>query len=146
MIRKINKEDEKEFFDMVCTFYSSDAVTHNINIENVRKTFDNAVLELDESLIVHIIEKDDRICGYSILAVYWSNEAGGKTVQIEEIFIKNEFRGKGLAKDYFNFLFEKFDFARRFRLEATSVNLKAINFYKSLGFKALDYEQFVIDK
>ena len=39
-------------------------------------------------------------------------------------------RGKGVATQYFNYLFDKYSDAKRFRLEVVKDNVKAISLYK----------------
>ena len=73
-------------------------------------------------------------------------EAGGNTLWFEDLYIRKEFRSRGLGKEYFNYIFNTFKNIRRYRLEVEEENQSAIKLYTSLGFRFLDYKQMIIDK
>ena len=47
---------------------------------------------------------------------------------------------------YFNYLFDKYSDAKRFRLEVVKDNVKAVSLYKKMGFTDVSYGQMKIDK
>ena len=61
-----------------------------------------------------------------------------------EIYILPEFRGHGLAHEFFASLRE-LEPAARYRLEIEPDNLRAKRLYAEMGFSRLDYEQMVMD-
>ena len=71
-------------------------------------------------------------------------EVGGKTVWIEELYIRDAYRGKGYGSEFFKWLKEN-EPAARFRLEAEPSNFKAIKLYEKWGFCVLPYSQMVLD-
>jgi ribosomal protein S18 acetylase RimI-like enzyme len=73
-------------------------------------------------------------------------EAGGDTLWLEDLYIRKDFRNKGLGKEYFNFIFSEYKGVRRFRLEVEDTNERAVKLYKSLGFEFLEYKQMILDK
>lgn len=144
MLRSININDKKEYIEMTKEFYTSEAVLHSIPQEYIETTFDNLVNNTPYAK-GYMIEYNGEIAGYVLLAITYSNEVGGKVVWIEEIFIKEEFRGKGIGKNVFGQIKELNKDAKRFRLEVTKENLGAIRLYENLGYENLDYLQMTID-
>ena len=51
-----------------------------------------------------------------------------------------------MATQYFNYLFDKYSDAKRFRLEVVKDNVKAVSLYKKMGFTDVSYGQMKIDK
>lgn len=144
MLRNININDKKEYIEMTKEFYTSEAVLHSIPQEYIETTFDNLVNDTPYAK-GYMIEYNGEVAGYVLLAITYSNEVGGKVVWIEEIFIKEEFRGKGIGKKVFGQIKELNKDAKRFRLEVTKENLGAIRLYENLGYENLDYLQMTID-
>lgn len=144
MLRSVNINDKKEYIEMTKEFYTSEAVLHSIPQEYIETTFDNLVNNTPYAK-GYMIEYNGEIAGYALLAITYSNEVGGKVVWIEEIFIKEEFRGKGIGKNVFGQIKELNKDAKRFRLEVTKENLGAIRLYENLGYENLDYLQMTID-
>ena len=61
------------------------------------------------------------------------------------MFIKEEYRSKGIAKSYFKQVMENHPEAVRFRLEVCASNTKAIDLYKLMGFEKLEYDQMIFN-
>lgn len=78
-----------------------------------------------------------------LLAKTWSQEAGGLTVWIEEIYVTPPHQGKGQGRAFFQFLREHVP-AARFRLETEAGNVRAKALYKREGFRPLPYESFIL--
>ncbi len=143
MIRKITQSDKQEYIKMVTEFYSSDAVIKPIPEKNIEATF-SELMQSDVYAEGFIIESNGQTAGYALLAKTFSQEAGGLCVWIEELFIKNKFRGKGLGKEFFEFLFKSRP-AARYRLEIEPENEVAVALYKKKGFGFFEYGQMVKD-
>ena len=92
---------------------------------------------------LYLIENGGQTAGYALLALTFSNEAGGDVVWLDEIYIRPEFQGKGLGNEFFDFLEKEFASAARFRLEVESDNEGAVRLYKRRGFRPLEYVQFI---
>ena len=65
-------------------------------------------------------------------------------VTIEEIYIDEEYRGRGMATQFFEYLKSKEGIAR-LRIEVESDNEGAKRLYERMGFELLPYLQMVID-
>lgn len=143
MFRKANQNDKEFLFEMFDEFYASDAVLHPIDRSYYQNTFDE-LIRSDRYLEVYIIETDGQRVGYAMLSKSYSPEAGGKIIWIEEIYIKKEYRSLGLGSEFIAFLENKYkNSVKRLRLEAEPGNDRAIKLYLSLGFKPLNYEQYI---
>ena len=92
------------------------------------------------------MEKDGQPAGYALLSLTYSNEAGGLCVLLEEIYVREDFRGCGLGKEFFSWTENRYPQARRFRLEVTASNARAAALYTRLGYKKLDYVQMIKDR
>lgn len=143
-MRDLLPDDRTVFLSMVKSFYLSAAVAHNVHPRNFEKTFE-AALSKSPFIRAFIIEDEGVPAGYAILSFTYSNEAGGMVVLIEELYINETCRGKGLGRKFFEFLEQEYPLAKRFRLEVRKTNKKAIALYDGLGYNVLDYVQMVKD-
>ena len=130
---------------MMEEFYSSPAVMHKVDKQNFYNTFDLAVTD-NPYVKIYVMENESIIIGYCQISLSYSNEAGGLCVFIEELMIKEEFRNKGYGKEFIDFVFSSYKYAKRFRLEVTKENENAISLYNKMGFDTLSYIQMIIDK
>ena len=141
MIRRMNISDKDSFFNMSKEFYESGAALQNIPERNIIMTFDT-VISGSPYADAYIISSDGKPAGYALLAITYSNEAGGIVAWIEEIYILSEYRVKGLGAKLIEFIEEEYkDKAVKLRLEVEESNKGAARLYERLGFKYLDYIQ-----
>ena len=73
-----------------------------------------------------------------MLAKSYSTEYGKRCIWIEDIYIKEDYRGKGIGSEFFRFLEENYPDVL-FRLEAEEENERAIHVYKKSGFDVMPY-------
>lgn len=145
MIRKLRKEDKEEFISMVEDFYHSEAVLYTISKENITNTFEEFIEDSPYGK-VYIIEYEKKTAGYAQISFSFSNEAGGMVIWIEELYIKEQYRGFGLGTKALDFIMEQYKpKAKRFRLELTEENKGAENLYLNKGFVRLEYAQMLYD-
>lgn len=144
MIRPVNIEDKDEYMKMAEEFYSSDAVSHKIPRENFEKAFE-AAINKNPFIRLYFIEKDGAAAGYAAVAVTFTTEGGGNTLWLDELYIKSEYRGKGLGREVLAFLKADGD-AKRIRLEITPENQRAERLYISEGFEPCEYRQLIYDR
>jgi len=127
-------EDYSELLNIVLELYREDPAGEPITEEKIRKTVNELNRQPGKSKI-YIFEEQNMIIGYCILIFYWSNEFGGNILNIDEIFVKEKWRNKGICTRFLNMLYEKFNHSvAAFRLEVTPSNLHAKNYYLKAGF------------
>ncbi|MCU6719025.1 GNAT family N-acetyltransferase [Porcipelethomonas ammoniilytica] len=144
MIREIKSDDKIDFIKMCMDFYNTDGVDHSIPVSNMEKTF-NLLMEGLDFAKAYVCEKNNKTVGYILLALTYSNEAGGMVVWLDEIYVKPEFRSQGIGSELIDFVIEKYkNKISRFRLEITESNIGAKKLYLSKGFKDLSYRQMEI--
>lgn len=139
-IRTMTCADRDEYFEMSRAFYDSGAAHRPIE-EKKRESFWEEIL-LGELVKGYLLEYDGETAGYALAFYYASQEFGGRTLFLDEIFIKEKFRGRGLAKRFFAF-FEKNEDPVACRLEVERSNVRAVGLYRSLGYETLDYMQMI---
>ena len=143
MIRKIIIEDKNEYIKMAEDFYNSPAVLSSVP----RSNFEDAFEELMKSSTyaeAFIFEQETEIAGYGLIAKTYSQEAGGTVIWIEEIYVKEKFRNKGLGSEFINYVKENIP-AKRYRLETEPDNKKAQKLYKRHGFSHLEYINYSLE-
>lgn len=73
-----------------------------------------------------------------MVAKSFSTEFGKPCVWIEDLYIKDEYRGLGLGKQLMNFITDKYTNCI-FRLEVEKENEIAVKLYEKCGFSVLPY-------
>ena len=143
-IRKFADVDREIVIDMMRRFYNSPAVITNGSEKIFDLNFDACIK--DSSFVEgYVFVVDEKIIGYGMLVKSFSTEFGGECIWIEDIFIEKNFRGKGIGTQFMNFIKEKYP-DKILRLETETDNSKAVNLYKSCGFKELPYLELVFIK
>ena len=144
--RYFTAEDKPSFYRMVKKFYAPPAVLHFPSDDVMLSCFD-ASLENPEYIKGFMFEADEKEAGYAIVSMKFETEVGGFAAWIEELFVEEEFRSKGIGSAFFEHLKKELSGRmKRIRLEVGDENDGAKQLYKRLGFEPLDYRQMVIDK
>jgi len=136
-IRLMTKNDKTEVLEMMRIFYNSPAVFTNGSEKIYSDDVENCVND-NPYLEGYIIENSNEIQGYSMIAKSFSTEFGKQCIWIEDLYIKDAFRGMGLGNMLMEFIEEKYKDCI-FRLEVEEENERAINLYKKCGFDVLPY-------
>jgi ribosomal protein S18 acetylase RimI-like enzyme len=144
--RDITAADHDLILPMVADFYRTDAVDHEVPVEIMERSFAACVDPGEPLLRGVLVSRGEEAVGYVYLTFCYSAEVGGRCVFIEEIFLKEQFRGMGLGKEIMAWMEKEYPEVRRFRLEVTQVNKSAIRLYEKSGYKYLKYDQMVFDK
>ena len=122
---------------MMRAFYNSPAVSTNGAEEIFEADIDNCIGECPY-IEGYIFEKEGNIQGYAMAAKSFSTEFGKQCIWLEDIYIKEEYRGSGIGKLFIEYIKEKYPDAV-FRLEVETENKQAVNLYKKCGFEFLPY-------
>lgn len=144
--RDLTPEDHDLVVPMVQAFYRSDAVDHPVDAAILERSFQDAASPAEPLLRGLLIQWEDKPAGYMYLTQCYSAEVGGRCVFLEEIFLKEEYRRRGLGAQVMAWLEGEYPAARRFRLEVTQANQGAVSLYQKAGYTFLRYEQMVLDK
>lgn len=143
MFRELTSSDKELYLKYVDIFYHTDVVESPVPEENYEATF-NELMRSDDYLKCYIFEYEGSPCGFVLLSKTFSQEAGGLSVTIEEIYIDEQYRSKGMATEFFEYL-KGIEKIKRLRIEVEDYNEGAKRLYERMGFKLLPYLQMVID-
>lgn len=143
-VRRLRKEDKELFLSFLHKFYHSEAVLHPTDRTLHLNIFDE-VMRSDVYLMCYVFSFDKEDAGYALLSKSFCPEVGGSIIWIEQLYINESFRGKGIAKKFLQFIESEFG-ADRIRLEVEEDNEGAISLYKKNGYRFLPYLQMVKDK
>ena len=127
--------------EMMRVFYASDAVLTN-GSEEIFSSNVEACVGDSPYLGGYVFEDESGIQGYAMCAKSFSTEFGKPCVWIEDLFIKENYRGHGLGSDFLAFISEKYKDCV-IRLEAEKENERAIHVYKKAGFDILPYTEII---
>ena len=83
------------------------------------------------------IEVDGAVAGYMVICFGYSLSFGGRDAFVDEIYLHEPFRGRGLGRDALTFMIKE---ARRvgvkaLHLEVNEQNVRARRLYETLGFE-----------
>ena len=156
--RDYEEKHFRDFSEMVFCLYGEDPEGEAISEEKIRRTVRES-MERPEKLRIVLIcaggedEAGDAavttganaaVVGYSILVFYWSNEYGGDIVNIDELYIKKEFRKGGIASNFIKCQMGAYKNTRAIAIETTPSNEAAASLYKKLGFKASPNDHMIL--
>lgn len=140
MIRKFVPEDREDYIRFSTEFYNSSAVDKPVPREHFEQGFDE-MMRSDVYVQGYMLVCDGNNVGYCVTMKTYSVEAGGITIWIDELFMLEEYRSKGLGRELFKYIEENGDKKlRRIRLEVELENGRAISLYKKMGFEPAPYD------
>lgn len=140
MIRKFVSEDREDYIRFSTEFYNSSAVDKPVPREHFEQGFDE-MMRSDVYVQGYMLVFDGNNVGYCVTMKTYSVEAGGITIWIDELFVLEEYRSKGLGRELFKYIEENGDKKlRRIRLEVELENGRAISLYKKMGFEPAPYD------
>ena len=143
-IRKFQKEDKELFLSYLNKFYHSEAVLHPTDTQLHLNIFDE-LMRSEEYLVGYTFTLEGENVGYGLLSKSFCPEIGGSIVWIEQLYINEDNRGKGIATEFLDFIEKQFG-PDRIRLEVEEDNENAISLYKKKGYRFLPYLQMVKDR
>lgn len=145
ILRPFSAADRAVYLQMAHDFYRSEAVDHAIPDHYIEKTAD-AVLAGTPFASIYLFEVDGTVAGYVLLLHGWSQEGGGSTIWVDELYVLPPFRGQGVATAFFREVRRRYPDTARFRLEIEPDNRKAQALYERMGYKILNYRQMVLEE
>jgi ribosomal protein S18 acetylase RimI-like enzyme len=136
-IRNMTRQDKDSVLEMMRIFYASPAVLSNGSEEIFGADIENCVGD-SPYLEGYIFEEAKELCGYAMVAKSFSTELGKPCIWIEDLYLKEKYRGAGLGKQFFDFITDKYP-GCIFRLEVEPENERAVRLYRKCGFDVLPY-------
>ena len=136
-IRPMKPTDKPTILDMMRRFYNSPAVYTNGSEQIYNDDIDNCLND-SPYLEGYVFVGGEIIMGYAMLAKSFSTEFGKPCIWIEDLYIEEKFRNKGIGSRFFEFIENKYRGAI-FRLEVEEDNKIATYVYKKAGFDTLPY-------
>lgn len=137
VIRSMTLEDKSIVMEMMRVFYASPAVLSNGSEEIFINDIENCIND-SPYLEGYIFEDSGEIQGYAMVAKSFSTEFGKTCIWIEDLYIKNEYRGLGIGSMFLNYIKEKYADSI-IRLEVEEENERAVKVYQKCGFDVLPY-------
>lgn len=136
-IRLMTVEDKESVLEMMRVFYASPAVLSNGSEEIFLNDIENCVNE-SPYLEGYIFEDAGEIQGYAMVAKSYSTEFGKPCMWIEDLYVKDEYRGMGIGSEFLEYIAKKYSDAI-LRLEVEEENERAVRVYEKCGFEELPY-------
>ena len=136
-IREMAESDRDNVLEMMREFYSSPAVFTDGSDEIFLKDIDNCVND-NPYVEGYIFEGESNVLGYAMIAKSFSTEFGKQCIWIEDLYIKDQYRGLGIGKKFMEFVTEKYTDCI-YRLEVEEENQRAVRLYEKSGFTVLPY-------
>ena len=137
MIRLMKEKDKAAVLEMMRVFYASAAVLSNGSEEIFQNDIEACVGD-SPYLEGYIFEHDGEIQGYAMIARSFSTEFGKPCIWIEDLYVKEPWRGMGIGSGFLDYIVQKYP-GHLFRLEAEQENVRAIAVYEKCGFEVLPY-------
>lgn len=137
LVRAMTMEDKSEVMEMMKAFYSSEAVWSNGSEEIFSNDIEHCI-NASPYLEGYVFEASNEIRGYAMLAKSFSTEFGKQCIWVEDLYIKDKYRGLGIGSRFMDFIIEKYPDSL-LRLEVEEENQNAIRVYEKKGFMVLPY-------
>lgn len=144
-IQEMNETHRESVVALSRVFYTSDALDHEVPMDIISHNIQSAI-NGDMPLKGYVFCEEGKVIGFAYVTCYYETEVGGICAQILDLYVDENYRGRGYATQFFNFIFEEYSHAKRFRLEVVKDNERAIRVYKRMGFKEISYGQMSIDR
>jgi len=95
---------------------------------------------------IWLISVDSELVGYLILTLGYSIEYGGRDAFIDEVYIRAEYRGRGIGSQTISFAEEECRTlgVRALHLEVERENTNAQRLYRKVGF--IDHDRYLMTK
>ena len=137
VIRPMEEKDASQVLEMMRVFYASDAVLSNGSEEIFRADIDHC-LSGSPYVEGYVFEDEGQLQGYAMVARSYSTEFGKPCVWLEDIYVKEQYRGLGIGSRFLGLMAETYPDAV-LRLEVEEENARAVHVYQKCGFEVIPY-------
>jgi len=139
--RRAQAGDDDAVVALAHALYSEDPSPEPVPDTHTRRTLLALRDEPSRGQVV-VLAEGERLLGYALLVSYWSNELGGATCEIDELFVAPEARGRGHASALLDALARGSELWGRptvaLCLQVTADNARARALYERHDFAASD--------
>ncbi|NUO53974.1 MAG: GNAT family N-acetyltransferase [Polyangiaceae bacterium] len=139
MWRIAEPRDDDAVIEMCMALYREDPSADPVPDSHIRRTLTTLRREPSRGRAV-VLEIDGRVVGYSLLIAFWSNELGGQTCDVDELYVLPEHRNRGLGTSLFDAIERAEIWPERpaaIALIVTPDNHRARKLYERLGFRVM---------
>ena len=135
--KPVELKDIEILLELMSEFYLHEKL--NFNKDTLKPSLDKLINDEKIGEIRRITSGEDTV-GYFILTFIYSLEYGGKNALLDEFYIRENFRGKGIGKLTLSFIDE---FCKEKNIQAIHLQVKKFNpmarkLYASVGFIEVD--------
>ena len=138
--RPARPTDDDAIVSMCLALYREDPGFSAVDAERVRRTLAKLRAEPHRGQAV-VADVADVARGYAFLVPFWSNELAGCVCEVDELFVQNAFRSRGVGAALFEAITSRKLFAEEkvvaLALGVTSGNHRARALYERLGFRTV---------
>lgn len=134
--RPAGPEDLDRLSGLVCAYYQDDPGAWPMSPERAADQI-RRMLARPAHVFPRLLEVDGEVVGYCLLVPYFSNEFGGDIVWLDELYLRPERRGQGLADAFLDHLHRELAPAAgwvRVELEVHDGNTRARRLYERHGY------------
>ncbi|HKL60924.1 MAG TPA: GNAT family N-acetyltransferase, partial [Acholeplasma sp.] len=131
MIRSIETKDKHDYYAMSKLFYQSSALIKPSKPRYLSKTIDDMVSD-NPYIEGYVIEFDNDVAGYMLLTFSYSSEWGGEFVNIDELYVKDDYQGMGLGSKLLSFVEAKYKDQKAITLLVNDENKNAKKLYNKI--------------
>lgn len=143
VIREMKAKDAAEVRAMMRVFYDSPAVLHDVPDEIIKRDVE-ACIGGNPFVEGFVFEENGQLAGYGMIARSFSTEFGGNCIWVEDIYLKPEFRGSGIGRQFLKYVEEQCGRdAVLLKLEAEESNAGAVAVYRKCGYEELPYMEMI---
>ena len=136
-ILSMTNAHREKVLSMMRVFYASPAVATNGSEEIFQADIDACVGDSPYAE-GFVFDSGGALAGYAMIAKSFSTEFGKRCIWIEDVYIKDDFRGKGFGSRFIEQVSRTYPNAL-LRLDVEEENERAIGVYKKAGFDFLPY-------
>ena len=128
------ENDFDDLKEMVFGLYGEDSMGMPMTENRIEMTARESICHPEKVQII-IFRNGETAVGYGILTFSWSNEYGGNVLDIDELYVKREFRNGKAASGFIGYVLESYNDVALFTLQTTSSNKDALRLFTKLGFE-----------
>lgn len=133
--RTFREQDRPDIEQMIQGLYTDDPSPAGMDLEKARRTFDELLRYPEKGAFV-VFESGEAIIGYALIIHFWSNEYGGAIEIIDELYVRPDWRGRGIASAFLEHIADTSPAdVKGLHLEVTPRNKRAQALYARHGFQ-----------